>query len=55
LAGERRKTLRETAILEGMLTAEEFDEWVSAEAVCRLGSPSLQGIETDEPTHSERT
>ena len=39
LAGERRKSLKETAITEGMLTAQQFEEWVSPEAVCRLGSP----------------
>lgn len=33
------RTIRETAIALGLLTAAEFDELVSAEAVCRLGSP----------------
>jgi len=39
LAAERRESLKETAIMEGMLTAQQFEEWVSPEAVCRLGSP----------------
>ncbi|MEP0846520.1 MAG: aspartate ammonia-lyase [Phycisphaerae bacterium] len=33
------RTIRETAIALGFLTAAEFDELVSPEAVCRLGSP----------------
>ncbi len=40
LAAERRKTIKETAIGEGMLTLQQFETWVSPEAVCRLGSPS---------------
>ncbi len=32
--------IRDLAVREGMLTAEEFDELVSAEAVSRLGSPA---------------
>ena len=42
LAGERRKSLKETAITEGMLTAQQFEEWVSPEAVCRLGTPLVR-------------
>jgi aspartate ammonia-lyase len=42
LATERRKSLKETAITEGMLTAQQFEEWVSPEAVCRLGSPFVR-------------
>jgi aspartate ammonia-lyase len=42
LASERRKSLKETAITEGMLTAQQFEEWVSPEAVCRLGSPLIR-------------
>jgi aspartate ammonia-lyase len=33
-----RRSIKETALTEGLLTAEEFDELVSPEAVCRLGS-----------------
>jgi aspartate ammonia-lyase len=39
-ARERGLGLRETAIAEGLLTAEQFDDLISPEAVCRLGSPS---------------
>jgi aspartate ammonia-lyase len=42
LATEKRKSLRETAITEGMLTAEQFEESVSPEVVCRLGSPLVR-------------
>jgi aspartate ammonia-lyase len=42
LASERRKSLKETAITEGMLTAQQFEERVSPEAVCRLGSPLVR-------------
>ena len=31
--------LRETAVAEGLLSAEEFDALTSPEAVCRLGAP----------------
>jgi len=41
LAAETGKTIKQLAIDEGMLTAEQFDELVSPEAVCRLGSPKL--------------
>jgi aspartate ammonia-lyase len=42
LATERRKSLKQTAIAEGMLTAQQFEESVSPEAVCRLGSPLVR-------------
>jgi aspartate ammonia-lyase len=41
LAIKTGASLKEIAIAEGMLTAQQFDEWVSPEAVCRLGSPSI--------------
>jgi aspartate ammonia-lyase len=37
------KTIRETALAEGLLSAEQFDELTSPEAVCRLGSPDPKG------------
>jgi len=40
LAVEQRKSIKETAIREGILTADQFEELVSPEAVCRLGSPA---------------
>jgi aspartate ammonia-lyase len=39
LAAQSRRSIKETAIAEGMLTAQQFEESVSPEAVCRLGSP----------------
>ncbi|MCX5683986.1 MAG: aspartate ammonia-lyase [Planctomycetota bacterium] len=43
LAGEARaagKTVRQLAVEKGLLTAEQFDALISAEAVMRLGSPT---------------
>jgi aspartate ammonia-lyase len=37
-AAETGRSIKEAALAEGMLTAEEFEELVSPEAVCRLGS-----------------
>jgi aspartate ammonia-lyase len=42
--GERR-SLRDLVIERGLLTGEQFDELVSAEAVTRLGSPAPRGAE----------
>ncbi len=36
--------LRETAIAEGLLSAEDFEALTSAEAVCRLGSPDVGAL-----------
>ena len=33
------RTIRETVLAEGLLSAEQLDELLSAEAVCRLGMP----------------
>jgi aspartate ammonia-lyase len=38
-AGDTGKTIRELVIEKGLLTGEQFDALVSAEAVMRLGSP----------------
>jgi aspartate ammonia-lyase len=46
LAAERRRSLKETAVTEGMLTAQQFEESVSPEAVCRLGSPLVRREES---------
>jgi aspartate ammonia-lyase len=43
LAKQRQKTIKETAIIEGILTSQQFEELVSPEAVCRLGSPPYGG------------
>jgi aspartate ammonia-lyase len=42
LAKQRHKTIKETALIEGMLTPQQFEEMVGPEAVCRLGSPSYE-------------
>ena len=38
-ARERGLSIRDAALASGWVTAGEFDEWTSPEAVCRLGSP----------------
>ena len=43
LARENRRSIRETVIALGWLTGEEFDELISPESVCRLGSPEICG------------
>jgi len=47
LAARTGKSIKETAIGERLLTAAQFDELVSPEAVCRLGSLSPQKKEDD--------
>jgi aspartate ammonia-lyase len=42
-ARETGRTIKETAVAEGWLSAEQFEEWTSPEAVCRLGSPEPKG------------
>jgi aspartate ammonia-lyase len=39
LAAERKRTIKQVAIDEGLLTEKQFNELVSPEAVTRLGSP----------------
>jgi aspartate ammonia-lyase len=41
-ARESGRTLREVVITEGWMTAAEFDEAISPEAVCRLGTPEAR-------------
>jgi aspartate ammonia-lyase len=41
LAREQGRTLRVVVVENGWMSAEEFDEAISPEAVCRLGSPAL--------------
>jgi aspartate ammonia-lyase len=48
VAGDGRRSIKEAAISEGMLTPQQFDELVSSEAVCRLGSPSFQREKWDD-------
>ena len=47
-ARDSGRSVRDTAVAEGVLSAEQFDELLSAEAVCRLGSPQLPGRGTEE-------
>jgi len=42
-ARERGLTIREVVVGDGLLGAEQFDELLSAEAVCRLGMPDRLG------------
>jgi aspartate ammonia-lyase len=42
LAVERKKTIREVTLGEGMLTFQQFEELVSPEAIRRSGSPFFQ-------------
>jgi len=37
------RTIREVVVAGGLLSAEQFDELLSAEAVCRLGTPQRLG------------
>jgi aspartate ammonia-lyase len=41
-ARESGRTLREVVVSEGWMTEAEFDEAISPEAVCRLGSPETR-------------
>jgi aspartate ammonia-lyase len=34
------RTVRDTAVADGFLTSEQFDELTTPEAVCRLGTPA---------------
>ena len=45
LAAENERTIRETVIAQGWLTADEFDVLISPEMVCRLGSQERNGHE----------
>lgn len=38
IARKQKLSIREVAILHGLITGEEFEEMISPEAVCRLGS-----------------
>jgi aspartate ammonia-lyase len=47
LATQTGKSIKALAVAEGMLTEKQFDELVSPEAVCRLGSPTFKRRESD--------
>lgn len=38
IAKEKNRTIRETAVEEGFVSAEEFEQLISPEAVCKLGN-----------------
>ena len=42
LAREGKRSVREIVLEEELLTAEQFDELISPEAVCRLGMPAIK-------------
>ena len=42
-AQERGATIRDVVVADGLLTAEQYDELLTAEAVCRLGTPQTRG------------
>ena len=42
-AHERGATIRDVVVGDGVLTAEQYDELLTAEAVCRLGTPQKRG------------
>jgi len=54
-AAETGRSIRQTAVEEGFLTPKQFDELVSPEAVCRLGSPVLLRREEDGPPNAKGT
>jgi len=46
-SAETGRTVRELAITKGWLSAAAFDELISPEAVCRLGTPDLPHPDSD--------
>jgi aspartate ammonia-lyase len=42
-AAERGSTIRDVVVADDLLTVEQYDELLSAEAVCRLGTPQVRG------------
>ena len=42
-AQERGATIREVVVADGILSGEHYDELLTAEAVCRLGTPQTRG------------
>jgi len=52
LSRQSRRSIREIALAEGILTAAEFDNLVSPEAVCRLGSPEIPVRKKDDTANT---
>jgi hypothetical protein len=46
-SAETGRTIRDLAIAQDWLTAAAFDELISPEAVCRLGTPGLPRPDVD--------
>ncbi len=46
------RTVRETVLEQGLLTAAQFDELITAEAVCRLGMPEVLHKESNHADHA---
>ena len=40
---ERGETIRDVVVADGRLSADQYDELLTAEAVCRLGTPQTRG------------
>ena len=53
LARVNRQNIRQTVIAQGWLTGEQFDELISPEAVCRLGTPDNRSGDSVERRHSK--
>lgn len=47
-AGKMKKSIREVVLAKGLITPAEYENLISPEAVCRLGSP-LAGFKRDTP------
>ena len=46
-AEQTGRTIRDVALGRGLLTSEQYDELLTAEAVCRLGTPQTRGISAE--------
>ena len=46
-AEQTGRTIRDVALGRDLLTAEQYDELLTAEAVCRLGTPQTRGISAE--------
>jgi aspartate ammonia-lyase len=47
-AQERGATIRDVVVADGLLSAARYDELLTAEAVCRLGTPARRGGSVDD-------
>jgi len=51
-AGEAGKNIRAICVGEGLMDEAAFDEMISPEAVCRLGTPAPRPSGQDETQHA---